>query len=103
MTGSPTDVLAAVVAHGLLGTTTRFPRTPLADVEWNALGGAVWNERAYGLLAAAVSDGALPATAEQAEQAHEAHVGAMCNALLLESWMLEIVERLRGEDIAACV
>jgi len=97
------ELRAGIVAHGLLGTTTELPSQPLDDDAWSRLYGDTWADRTTGLLAAAISSGALATTPDQAEQAYQAHAEEMSSVLLIERWLLDHVARLAAAGIETCV
>jgi putative nucleotidyltransferase-like protein len=75
----------AVAAHGLEGATRTLPDVPAEPPVWAHLMETVRHERITGLLMSAILDGALPATAEQTEEAVLAHRASMVTALALEA------------------
>lgn len=99
MSAGAHDVAAAIAAHGLQGTLAPLPDAPLGGEDWAVLMGRVRAERMPGLLVAAIGDGALPATAQQAAEASQAHMASMCTAVLLERDLLEAVDLLDAAGI----
>lgn len=93
------DTSVAVAAHGVPGTTLRLPDTPLPPSEWEAVLASIVRERITGLLAAAIGDGALPVTPEQAGAAARAHGAAMASCLLLERMLVRTADRLAGAGV----
>ncbi|MGH9178400.1 MAG: nucleotidyltransferase family protein [Acidimicrobiales bacterium] len=97
--GTPATSCAAVAAHGLPRSLHEPRREPLGDSAWAALVLCAGHERVTGLLARAIADGALPATAEQAEEAQSAHRVSMAAALALERTLLRTVKRFAEAGI----
>jgi hypothetical protein len=93
----------AVAAHGLPGTLTDPPATPLEPNAWRPLVSHVRSQRLSGHLATAVASGAWPATEEQVRETNDLHVTEMCAVLLLENLMLDVVERLESAGVAVRV
>lgn len=87
-------LVRAVAAFQLPGVAPQFSSQPIAPQDWDAMVMRVRRERLTGLLARAVADGALPATAEQAKQAAALQRATMCILLTLEARLLEVVELL---------
>jgi hypothetical protein len=96
---SVSEVLLAVAAHGLAGTTRTLPGAPLPDGEWVPFFRAVLSERLTGLLAAAVESEDMPTTPSQRDAVEDAHVQAMARTLVLERVMLETVDTLSAQNI----
>jgi Uncharacterised nucleotidyltransferase len=93
------EVLLAVAAYGLAGTTRTLPAKPLPDEAWELFFHTALSERLIGLLAAAVEGEAMPVTGGQRDAVEDAHVQAMARTLVLERVMLDTVEILRVERI----
>lgn len=84
---TPTQVRAwagAIVAHDLAACAAALPDRPLPAPAWAALFALVRRQRLEGALVWAAADGALPVTAEQDEQARQAHRAVMALAVTLE-------------------
>lgn len=94
MKGPRWQALAAAAAHGLDGTTLRPPDAPLGDDDWRAVFALARFHRLWGLLAAAIGDGAFPVTPAQEREAADAHRAAMAETLALERLLLRTVEVL---------
>lgn len=93
------ELIAAVAAYRLAGSTLRLPDGPLPESEWAALFAAAHRQRLLGLLAAAVADGAMEVTASQFEELAVAHGVAMVRALDIESAAIETIDRLEAAGI----
>ena len=91
--------LLAVAAHGLPGTTRTLPSEPLSEQDWTAVLEGAGKHRLTGLLNAAITGGALPATAEQARQVRAAHRTAQLRVLTLEHELVAIVDLLTRAGI----
>lgn len=91
--------LVAVAAHGLPGTTRELPAGPLAEPDWAGVLDGAGKHRLTGLLAAAITSGALPATSDQARQARAVHRTAQLRVLTLEHELVAIVDLLAGAGI----
>jgi len=91
--------LLAVAAYGLPGTTPDFPPGTLDSGAWKAALAGAGKHRLTGLLSAAITDGALPATSEQAREARAAHRTAQLRVLTLEHELVAIVDLLTGAGI----
>lgn len=85
-TGEPShpELMAAVAAYDLPGSVHTLPTAPLDQERWQRLLRAATNERLVGLLAAAVTDGALPVTDAQLEELAAYHQDAMVLTLRVE-------------------
>lgn len=100
-TNRPSSVLCAVAAHGLdrpaaESQTTGSPASPpLSQTDWHVLLSMARHQRLLGLLACAVADGAVPASVEQADELHRAHLEDLCRDLICERQLIEIVRTLR--------
>jgi hypothetical protein len=92
-------VLGAVAAYGLRGARLALPLVPLDDAAWRAFLDEVAYERLAGLLAAAILDGAFPATDAQIEEAASLHTEVAVVALLLERLLLVVADRFAGIDL----
>ena len=88
LTGQWPVLARAVAAHGLVGTTLGFPDAPIDPLAWRHLIGLTKHQRITGLLLSAIVDGALPATAEQREEAEVAHKASMMTALALDATLV---------------
>lgn len=86
--------LRAVAAHGLPSIPGRMPHGPLSDDEWRTMLVDARRHRLTGLVTAAVTDGLLPATAEQRRLATQVHASLMAWALRLEFDLLQVVDLL---------
>jgi len=93
------DLEAAVAAHGLRGTSHVLPDAPLDAETWAALLADVRSDRLVGLLGDAVATEAFPTTAQQYEDAGEAHLEAMDLAVRLEQVLVDLADRLAQEDV----
>jgi hypothetical protein len=82
--------LVAVAAHGLAGTLTELPSSPLRDDEWRELLAGVRLQRLPGLLARAIDQGAMGASSRQVEQATDLHLHAMTTTLKLEAVLVRV-------------
>jgi hypothetical protein len=91
--------LLAVAGYRLPGASRALPAEPLGPQEWATVLAAAQNHRLTGFLEAAVADGALPATEEQARQARAAHRTAQLRVLALEGELVAVVERLAGAGV----
>lgn len=95
MTSHDVDELVRVVCGlGLPGVGTGVIDGPLDDATWISLRSRVTEQRAVGLLAAAVASGSLPVTHDQYATVAEAHATAMAEVLQLEAAALTFIERL---------
>ena len=90
---------AQVAAYGLADAPEGLAAGPLDDAAWAELVAAVQAERLTGHLLAAVSDGALPATDGQFDEAVDAHLGALGTVLRLEQLLLDVAGRLGAAGI----
>lgn len=93
------DLLAAVAAHGLTGSTRDLPTAPLAADDWEDLLEEVARERLQGHLGSAVATGAFATTDRQREQAADQHMDAMMHVLWLEHRLVQAAALLEGEGI----
>ncbi len=98
---SADEVLLGVAAWGLAGVPTRVRLRPLGADEWDRVLAAVSEQRLWGLLAASIADGDLPATDEQAARAEALHRLAMDAALELEAMAVEAVGALAERGVRA--
>lgn len=80
---------SAVAGHGLPGVRSTLPEEPLEPPVWAHLMQFARHQRMTGLLVSAILDQALPATAEQAEEAQRAHRAFMVTALTLEATLVK--------------
>lgn len=89
----PTDggreAATTVAAHGLAGARCPRPLNALEPPDWDDLLRHVERERLWGFLASALSDEALPCTAEQAAVVFERASQAARSDLLVESRLLQ--------------
>ncbi len=90
------DLVRAVAAKGLHGSSLELPGQPLDASEWSKLVQKVRFHRLAGLLAAVVHDDDLPVTPEQREEARAAHATAMQLCLKLEADLLLVGSLLDG-------
>lgn len=97
------SALRAVARHGLAEDRGGAPPVPLDDRDWRRLLTAVVEERLTGLLDRAVADGALPATAAQAEAAEERAAAFLRGTLRLERALTEVAACLRRAGVAFLV
>src|SRR4051794_22760191 len=88
------SLVRAVAAHGLAGSLLDFPSKPLTDERFAVLVREMTAQRMTGLLWGAIADGALPATASQADEAEWLHVESLAGSLVLEQLLLHTVEQL---------
>ncbi len=93
------QVERAIAAYGLAGTMLDLPAEPLDRLAFARVLSQVRAQRISGLMWQAVVDGALPVTAEQAEQAESLHVQALSATLVLERLLLETVDVLESRSI----
>lgn len=93
------EPLPAVAAYGLPGTALTLPDEPLPDEQWVELLTGAHRHRITGLLDAAVRDGALPATQEQAAAARAAHRRVQLRVLWLEGQLVRVVDRLSAASL----
>ncbi|HVW41023.1 MAG TPA: nucleotidyltransferase family protein [Amycolatopsis sp.] len=91
--------LLDVAAYGLSGTTRELPGAPLADADWAAVLEDAGKHRLTGLLDAAITANALPATHEQVRQARAAHRTAQLRVLTLEHELAGIAGLLERAGI----
>lgn len=94
MTVSTADLMVTVAAHGLTGSMRSWPESPLTQSHWAGLLARAESSRLQGLLLQAIADGALPATAEQLEEAAEAHARAMTIVVVLDRVLLDATAAL---------
>jgi hypothetical protein len=92
VTPAPDTIVEAVAGYGLPGAAP-LPERVLEPATWRAVLELATAERATPLLAAAVADGAFPATARQHAQAVAAHEQAMRLCVLLEAALLDAATR----------
>lgn len=92
-------LVRAVAAYKLPGTPARLSAQPLPQEVWDPMVANVRRERLTGLLARAVSDGALSTTPHQSKQAASLRHATMCVLLTLEGSLLEVVELLLHSGI----
>jgi hypothetical protein len=94
-----TSALIVTAAHGLAGTLAEGPEAPLDSAAWQDLLAQVVEQRLTGLLSAAVSSGALPATAEQMAQVRSLDAALACQALAIEATLLRTAQTLEPAGI----
>ncbi|HWM03595.1 MAG TPA: nucleotidyltransferase family protein [Actinophytocola sp.] len=82
--------LLAVAGHGRPDADRPFPARPLEDHAWSDLLTEARGHRLLGQLRAAVDSGALPTTAEQAQQARTIHRAVLLRVLSLESELVAV-------------
>jgi hypothetical protein len=99
MTTGGSALVPAVAAFGLPGASPELPTAPPPPDVWDDLTTALAGARVAWPLAAAVRDGALPATPEQAADAAAVHRAAVALDLVLERELLELAERLDDASI----
>ncbi len=95
----PASLVAAIAAHGLLGSAHDVPTEPLPDSEFDSLLAECVAQRLTGALANSIARNRLPATEAQAERASEAHFVALCHCLELELLLLQTVDVLDAAGI----
>ncbi len=96
---SPWPTLAqAVTAHGLDGALA-LPGAPVEPPIWAHLMAVARHERITGFLVEAILAGALPVTAEQADEAKVAHRASMATALALEATLVETAALLEQAGV----
>lgn len=88
-----------VAATGLAGSMLDFPDQPLSDGEWSLLLSEVRSQRTTGLLWQAITDGQLPVTTEQAEEAEQRQVRALAGALILERLLVDTAAGLEAVGV----
>ena len=94
-----TPTLRAVAAHGLPGTLHEMPAAPLSDAAFAALLAEVRAEKLIGQLLWAISDGAFPVTAGQAEEVEKWCLRVLSVNLMLEELLVDTVTALREGGI----
>jgi Uncharacterised nucleotidyltransferase len=97
------EPLLAVAAHRLPGAGRAFPERPLDEHAWAAALAGARHHRLTGLLDAAIGDGALPATGEQARQARAEHRTAQLRVLTLERELVTVLDLLATAGVACRV
>lgn len=95
--------LLTVAGYRLPGAGHAFPDNPLADQEWAAVLAGARAHRVSALLRASTTDGALPATQAQVQQAKTVHRDAQVRVMALERELLGVVELLDGEGVESRV
>lgn len=93
------EPLLAVAGYGLPGASRVFPGEPLSEQAWAALLAGTQTHRMTGLVSAATSDGALPATRVQVEEAKSVHRIQLLRVMALECELLGVVELLAGGGV----
>lgn len=96
---SAADLSIALAAWRLPGADRPLPGRCLQDREWEHLHEEVDRQRLWGLLGAAASAGALPATDRQAARAEAIHRQAMRSVLELEAMAVTAHDLLAGAGI----
>ena len=91
--------LLAVAGHGLPTAGRAFPGQPLDDRAWDAVVAGARRHRVTGLLSAAASDGALPATPAQVQQAKAVHRTTLLRVMALERELVAVVDLLADAGI----
>lgn len=86
---------------GLAAAPTGAPQRPLDALEWDHMLAAVSEQRLWGLLAASIANGDLPATDAQAARAEAVHRLAMDAVLELEGMAVEVVGALAERGLRA--
>jgi hypothetical protein len=93
------ELLSLMAAHGLATATGVVPRGPLSRESWVPFLQVTRGERLTGLLVAAVEDGTMDVTDEQAEELSEVHISALGRDLRMERATLEVVDTLDGAGL----
>jgi hypothetical protein len=93
------SVLCSLASYGLDGSGRALPGEVLDDDTFASLLHRVGVSKLIGLAAAAVQNGDLPTTPEQAELVAEKHLESMCQTLYLERLLLDLADLLDGEGI----
>jgi hypothetical protein len=96
---SQSHLLALVAAYGIPGALLDGPGEPLDDRRWALLLSGVAEQRVCGMLARAVSDGALPATEAQIIEANNLAAAAAASCLLIERSLLAVADVLLGAGV----
>ncbi|PXY32084.1 nucleotidyltransferase family protein [Prauserella muralis] len=91
--------LVALARHRLPGAVASFPAEPLGEQAWHRALAAAQDHRVTGLLHAAITDGALPVTGEQARQAKATHRTAQLRVLILERELARVAGLLGDAGI----
>lgn len=91
--------LRSIARHGLDGNETTSRATPLPAVDWRRLLDGVRRHRLFGLLSAAVADGALAVSEAQRADVEDMELSAARTAVRLERALLDAVEVLGKHDI----
>lgn len=104
----PTDrfslMLRSVAAHRLpMASLGGFPDRPLPDSDWHELTALVDRQRVWSLLADAITDGALPATDSQADEAFRNDEAAVLSCLHLDRLLSQVWPRFVRQGIDARV
>jgi hypothetical protein len=81
-------LVPAIVGHGLPGSLPAPIERPVEQPVWDHLIDFVRNQRITGLLVAAIREGAVPVTVQQAEEAELALRSSMVTALALEATLV---------------
>jgi len=89
----------SVAAHGVTPVVRALPPGPLDDLQWRDLLQGVNHQRLWGLLSAAVAEGALPCTGQQANEARVGAERAAMADLAIEGRLVETSLLLHGADI----
>jgi hypothetical protein len=96
------QAVARIAAYGLPdreGTVLDEGEAPLDPATWSHVVAVVGAQRLTGFLQAAVSDGALPVTADQRRTVDELHLAACAAMLWLEQRLLEVAAYLESADV----
>lgn len=97
------EPLLAVAGYRLPGAWRDFPDEPLDPAAWDAVVAGARTHRITGLLSAAASDGALPATDAQVRQAQLAHRMISLRTMALEQELPRVIGILTAKGIDARV
>lgn len=96
-------LLRTVAAMGLKTSLDSWPDEPLGDSSWSELRSAADGQRMWTFVAAAVSQGVLPATEDQRSEAFAKDEAAVLACLHLDRVLLEVWRPLRAAAIDARV
>jgi hypothetical protein len=91
--------LLAVAGYRLPGAARAFPSAPLGERAWADLLTGARRNRVSGLLAAAVADGTLPTTTEQAASARSVYRQGQLRVMALDGQLITVVSILHGAGI----
>ncbi len=98
-TSRPARLAARVAAHGLPEADGVLRDSLLDQETWRQLVVHVQHGRVPGLLLRAITDGSLPVTEEQREEAQAMQLSASALASVLDDLLLEVTARLRGSAV----